>query len=126
MIVFTIFISCNSKQITPEEKLKEDAEKLLLSKLDDPSSYEFISINYDTIKQNIAKQDLDILKKMALKAKTEIEKQAIEDRIKSTPVYNDNQIEFILKYRIKNKFNAIVLDSSKVISDKKYNLIAVN
>jgi hypothetical protein len=125
MIFFATFINCDSKKTTPEDKLKEEAEKLLLSKLDDPSSYEFISFKYDTIKRDIAKQDLVILNKMALNAKTDLEKQAIEDRIKLTPVYKDNQIEFMLKYRIKNKLNTIVLDSLKVISDQKYNLIEV-
>lgn len=123
LFIAITFINCNSKKITPEDKLREDAEKLLASKLDDPSSYEFVSFKYDTINRNIAKQDLDILNKMALKSKTDLEKKAIQDRIKSTPVYEENEIEFILKYRIKNSFNAIVLDSSKVISDENLNLI---
>ena len=37
----------------------------------------------------------------------------------------DNQMEFKIEYRAKNKFNALIVGSSKVISDKNYNLISV-
>ncbi|WP_353170026.1 hypothetical protein [Flavobacterium sp.] len=43
LIVFTLFviISCEPKK--PIEKLQEDAEKEVISRLNNPSSYEFVS-----------------------------------------------------------------------------------
>ena len=52
-VMFTI-ISCEPKK--PIERLQEEAEKEIISKLNDPSSYEFISFQEDNFEREVILQ----------------------------------------------------------------------
>lgn len=123
-IIAVIIFGCSSDK-TPKDQLKEDAEKALLIKLNDPSSYDFVEFKVDTILREISNQDILTAKILMAKENDELKKQAFQDLIDKTKVYPKNQIEFLLIYRTKNKFNAIELDSSIVISDNDFKLIAI-
>jgi hypothetical protein len=128
-IVFTLFtiISCEQK---PIEKLKEDAEKEVVSRLNDPSSYEFVSFQEDNFEREVIKQRITDIKKQLEKAEKANNKEEIlkqKGYLKATENLKlpENQMEFKIEYRAKNKFNALIIGSSKVVSDKNYKLISV-
>ena len=128
LFAIIITISCESKK--PIEKLQDAVEKKIVSNLNDPSSYEFVSFKEDTFEREVLKQRIIDIKNQLKKLEKSNDKEQILN-------YNDqliaaenmklpeNQLEFKIEYRAKNKFNALILGSSKVISDKNYNLISV-
>ncbi len=130
LIALTMFaiISCEPKK--PIEKLQEEAEKEVISKLNDPSSYEFVSFQEDNFEREVIKQRITDIKNQLEKAekannKEEILKQKDYLEAAENLKFPENQMEFKMEYRAKNKFNALIIGSSKVVSDKNYNLISV-
>ena len=125
-VMFTI-ISCEPKK--PIERLQEEAEKEIISKLNDPSSYEFISFQEDNFEREVILQRIIDIKNQIKKTnkKNTVLLQEYNDNLLSAENMKlpDNQMEFKIEYRAKNKFNALIVGSSKVISDKNYNLISV-
>lgn len=125
--MFAIF-SCEPNK--PIEKLKDEAEKVVISKLNDPSSYEFISFQEDNFKREVILQRIKDIKNQIKKAEKINNKEVlVEYKYNLEAAENlklpENQMEFKIEYRAKNKFNALIIGNSKVISDKDYNLISV-
>lgn len=130
LIAFTIFaiVSCEPKK--PIEKLQDEAEKEVISKLNDPSSYEFISFQEDNFEREVILQRIKDIESQIKKAeKTNNKEVLLEYKYNLEAAENlklpENQMEFKIEYRAKNKFNALIIGNSKVISDKNYNLISV-
>ena len=128
LLILTLLsiISCDLKPKNPTEKLKEEAENMLKHNLNDPSSYEFVSFEIDTFEIQVARQRLNDLKTILPKSKSEIQTEMINEQmevLKSKYDFKSTNVNYSLKYRAKNKFGALVLGSSKVTSDKDFNLI---
>ena len=128
LLFATLMICCNSKKDAPKDTLKEDAEKLLISELNDPSSYEFVSFEVDTLKRQMINQRIQDLASMLEKYKKNEQKNkqnisTVNDEIESAKAKElpKNQIEFSFKYRAKNGFNATVLNEKTVVCDSEYN-----
>lgn len=124
-LISTLMLSCNLKS-DPKENLKEEAEKMLKTNLNDPSSYEFVSFEIDTAEIQVARQRLTDLKTILPKSTSEIQTEIINDQIetlKSKYDFESKNITYSLKYRAKNKFGALVLSNSKVTSDKDFNML---
>lgn len=124
-LISTLMLSCNLKS-DPKENLKEVAEKMLKTNLNDPSSYEFVSFEIDTTEIQVARQRLTDLKTILPKSTSEIQTEIINDQIqtlKSKYDFESKNITYSLKYRAKNKFGALVLGNSKVTSDKDFNML---
>lgn len=131
-LIISIF-ACTSKKENHKELLKEKSEKIILANLNDPSSYEFVSFEIDTNKRMYARQKMEDLAKMKKqyemnKVKNEYILMKIEDETNSakTQMLPENEIEFSLKFRAKNHFNAIVLNEQIVVSDKKFNFLRLD
>lgn len=130
LFVFTMFaiISCEPKK--PIEKLQELAEKLVITRLNDPSSYEFISFQEDNYEREIAEQRIVDIKARFKKVEKTANKETIlkyNEELASAENMKlpENQMEFKIEYRAKNKFNALIIGSSSVISDQNYKLISL-
>lgn len=130
LFVFTMFaiISCEPKK--PIEKLQELAEKLVITRLNDPSSYEFISFQEDNYEREIAEQRIVDIKARFKKVEKTANKETIlkyNEELASAENMKlpENQMEFKIEYRAKNKFNALIIGSSSVISDENYKLISL-
>jgi len=130
-LIVTLFIfSCNTKNSNPTEKLKEEAEQVLKRSLNDPSSYEFVDFRIDTVMSNFIniqmleiKKDIEIAEKDSLKNKKRIKTLRGLMKLTESRMPLKNRLEFIYEYRAKNKFGALILGSSKVISDQNFNFI---
>jgi hypothetical protein len=130
-LIVTLFIfSCNTKNSNPTEKLKEEAEQVLKRSLNDPSSYEFVDFRIDTVMRNVIniqmleiKKDIEIAEKDSLKNKKRIKTLRGLMKLTESRMPLKNRLEFIYEYRAKNKFGALILGSSKVISDQNFNFI---
>lgn len=130
-LIVTLFIfSCNTKDSNPTEKLKEEAEQVLKRSLNDPSSYEFVDFRIDTVMRNVIniqmleiKKDIEIAEKDSLKNKKRIKTLRGLMKLTESRMPLKNRLEFIYEYRAKNKFGALILGSSKVISDQNFNFI---
>lgn len=127
-----MLIACDSAKKSPTETLIEEAEKKLKSRLYDSASYEFVSFTADTLHKEKIKQKLEALnskleeyKKDAVANKDLIAQYNEEIESTKSMLLPSNQIEFILEYRAKNSAGRSNPGSSRVISDKSYNLIDI-
>lgn len=120
VFVSVIFMSCKKpiESINKIDSIKESAETALKYKLNDPKSYEFISLddnfeNYDLMKyESLKKFQLDSVKKY--REHIESFNDFVEDKFN---IKNDN-ILISLKCRSTNSFNALVKSEYVVICDK--------
>lgn len=151
VIVFITIISCSNKYGLLESKLKKEIEENVVPNLDDPKSYELVSI--ETIDTSMYHENI---KEMKLFYEDDIKNQnkALEEHLKDTAyrsvfikrirdVISDNEkeikksdsllalpdrimnINFVVKMRAKNKLNALVLETLKYIyvpSEDKFTL----
>jgi hypothetical protein len=132
LIVILFFFSCNTKNSSPSEKLKDEAEQVLKRSLNDPSSYEFVDFRIDTLMRNVLnvqileiKKDIEIAKKDSIKNKKNIKTLRGLLKFTESRLPLKNRLEFIYEYRAKNKFGALILGRSKVISDENFNFIEI-
>jgi hypothetical protein len=129
-LVIVTIISCNFSKKTPIEQLQADSETMLKANLHDPSSYEFVSFEGDTLMGGLLEQrEKDILaeiknyKKDSIKNKEEIETQM--DNLQATEYLKSkakNKMEFLLRYRAKNKMGSLSLGTLKVTTDSIFNI----
>lgn len=130
-----LIISCG-KELTKEEKFKNKIETVLIKNLNDPKSYEFISIT---------KIDTFYLKNSALRYKklyqewvndtTDYYENKREENINKLNHYKSildtvsdktiDEIGVTINYRAKNKLGGLVVSDGRFYFDDKFNIVRV-
>jgi hypothetical protein len=118
IIVISLITSCKNNPI--EDKTKKYMTDNIVSKFNDPSSYEYDGLSVDTFKvSNDIDNQIQLLADTLYTPKQDIaqEKTALDSLEKLNP---DSVIdlEITVRYRGKNKLGAMVLDSLAL----KYNI----
>ncbi len=125
IIIVIALVSCNSKQLSTEQKLKVKAEKYLLKTLHNPNSYQFVGFKIDTLKRHNINTRLNDIYKLLKNTTGEGNITALNDELNATKIAlsNTNEMTYKYTYRATNKFNALVLETKTVVTDKDYDLV---
>lgn len=140
LMITVSFFACK-KETTSEERFKEIIEPVVIENLNDPKSYEFVSVSeIDTfLLKDTYKRNLDLNQKWLndLKASDSSEyankqrKSYIEEieKYKSgLDTVSDNSIDEIgvtFKYRANNKLGGLVLSENRIYFDDNFNITRV-
>lgn len=130
---FILVFGCKENTKSTQEKLREDVEESIKPNLNDPKSYEFVSLEIDTTNRAVINTRIDDIKSLLnnykkdeIKNKLMIEQ--LEDQLHSTLEiqYPADEMEYLFKYRGKNAFNATILKEEVVVTDLNGNFIEIH
>ena len=112
LLVSMFFVGCASKKENLETKVKSYMVTSYVPSMNDPKSYEFVSMEVDTIKGELA--DLRTERKF-LDQNIGTYEKAITD-LKLHPSKNDSTYYYIIntKIRGKNKMGSLILNEQKL------------
>jgi hypothetical protein len=130
IILAVSIIACSTKNGNPIDDLKEASQAELLTKLNDPSSYEFVSFQIDTLERQEYNLKLSDLNNVLLGYKNDSINKSLqismiheEINFHKEKSFPQGQIEFAFEFRSKNAVNAFVLTKKTVVSDSVFNFI---
>lgn len=127
-----LIFGCKEQPKSTQEILREEVEKSIMPNLNDPKSYEFVSLEVDTLNREMinnrikdVKTLLNDYKKDESKNKLMIEK--LEDELQSSLAiqYPADEMEYLFKYRAKNALNATILKEEVVVTNLNGNFIEI-
>lgn len=125
LVVLFAFFGCN-KFRTPEQNLLANAEEELKKHMNDPSSYEFVSFQVDTMDTQFARERLIDLQKDISKYNNNAVINMIQNdinQLKAQYNFNDkSKVKYKLEYRGKNSFGALILSRVYVVATNDDNL----
>lgn len=128
LIILVCICFFNCEKTKPKDILIEKAENELKKTMHDPSSYQFVSFEIDTLEIQNAKLKIKDLEKILSKTKEESEISVINDEIESVKSKYGNQLtdntklKYKLKYRGKNMMGALILNDIYVVASNDEDL----
>ena len=115
LIIAVLFSACSSKKENIENDLKAYLEKEYRPSMNDPKSYEYVSMKIDTINGSVydAKKSLDILNNNSLPKSTIL---SMVDSIKAHPSKADSIYCYDIDVTLRgnNSFGAKILNNESV------------
>lgn len=112
IIICLLFVGCVTKKENLETKVKSYMATSYVPSMNDPKSYEFVSMEVDTVKGELA--DLRTMRKTLDETPDNYDK--VKADLKIHPSKEDSTYYYIIntKIRGKNKMGAVILNEQKL------------